>query len=221
MIILAIICTTFTSSIVPICICLLGIVAFIKKSKIILLFVLVYLLTSCFLFFVEKSNVSSYTATEFNGSCQIINDLKIDGDSFQAVVRCQKEKFQLSYKISTEKEQQNLKKLTYGQFISVSAKLEPPQINRNQDQFNYKEYLKGKNINYILQVNTLYISGQSAPSILMRIQNIRLLIMNHLTENISPKITPYLLALIIGEKNGFSPEMYEVYQQMGVVHLLA
>ncbi|HBM3990052.1 TPA: DNA internalization-related competence protein ComEC/Rec2, partial [Listeria innocua] len=36
-----------------------------------------------------------------------------------------------------------------------------------------------------------------------------------------PKITPYLLALIIGEKNGFSPEMYEVYQQMGVVHLLA
>ncbi|HHQ0330213.1 TPA: DNA internalization-related competence protein ComEC/Rec2, partial [Listeria innocua] len=51
--------------------------------------------------------------------------------------------------------------------------------------------------------------------------NIRLLIMNHLTENISPKITPYLLALIIGEKNGFSPEMYEVYQQMGVVHLLA
>ncbi|HBM4574247.1 TPA: DNA internalization-related competence protein ComEC/Rec2, partial [Listeria innocua] len=57
--------------------------------------------------------------------------------------------------------------------------------------------------------------------ILMRIQNIRLLIMNHLTENISPKITPYLLALIIGEKNGFSPEMYEVYQQMGVVHLLA
>lgn len=165
--------------------------------------------------------MSSYTATEFNGSCQIINDLKIDGDSFQAVVRCQKEKLQLSYKISTEKEQQNLKKLTYGQFISVSAKLEPPQINRNQDQFNYKEYLKGKNINYILQVNTLYISGQSAPSILMRIQNIRLLIMNHLTENISPKITPYLLALIIGEKNGFSPDMYEVYQQMGVVHLLA
>ncbi|EFV4186793.1 DNA internalization-related competence protein ComEC/Rec2 [Listeria innocua] len=221
MIILAIICTTFTSSIVPICICLLGIVAFIKKSKIILLFVLVYLLTCCFLFFVEKSNVSSYTATEFNGNCQIINDLKVDGDSFQAVVRCQKEKFQLSYKISTEKEQQNLKKLTYGQFISVSAKLEPPQTNRNQAQFNYKEYLKGKNINYILQVNTLYISGQSAPSILMRIQNTRLLIMNHLTENISPKITPYLLALITGEKNGFSPEMYEVYQQMGVVHLLA
>ncbi|EAD5739246.1 DNA internalization-related competence protein ComEC/Rec2, partial [Listeria monocytogenes] len=27
--------------------------------------------------------------------------------------------------------------------------------------------------------------------------------------------------LISGEKNGFSPEMYEVYQQMGVVHLLA
>ncbi|HEM1635109.1 TPA: DNA internalization-related competence protein ComEC/Rec2, partial [Listeria monocytogenes] len=34
-------------------------------------------------------------------------------------------------------------------------------------------------------------------------------------------ISPYCLALISGEKNGFSPEMYEVYQQMGVVHLLA
>ncbi|HEM1841650.1 TPA: DNA internalization-related competence protein ComEC/Rec2, partial [Listeria monocytogenes] len=38
---------------------------------------------------------------------------------------------------------------------------------------------------------------------------------------ISPTISPYCLALISGEKNGFSPEMYEVYQQMGVVHLLA
>ncbi|EAG4998358.1 DNA internalization-related competence protein ComEC/Rec2, partial [Listeria monocytogenes] len=37
----------------------------------------------------------------------------------------------------------------------------------------------------------------------------------------SPTISPYCLALISGEKNGFSPEMYEVYQQMGVVHLLA
>ncbi|ECX5805836.1 DNA internalization-related competence protein ComEC/Rec2, partial [Listeria monocytogenes] len=42
-----------------------------------------------------------------------------------------------------------------------------------------------------------------------------------LTEKISPTISPYCLALISGEKNGFSPEMYEVYQQMGVVHLLA
>ncbi|EEO1906427.1 DNA internalization-related competence protein ComEC/Rec2, partial [Listeria monocytogenes] len=40
-------------------------------------------------------------------------------------------------------------------------------------------------------------------------------------EKISPTISPYCLALISGEKNGFSPEMYEVYQQMGVVHLLA
>ncbi|MBC8923123.1 ComEC/Rec2 family competence protein, partial [Escherichia coli] len=38
---------------------------------------------------------------------------------------------------------------------------------------------------------------------------------------ISPTISPYCLSLISGEKSGFSPEMYEVYQQMGVVHLLA
>ncbi|MBF2394059.1 DNA internalization-related competence protein ComEC/Rec2 [Listeria marthii] len=221
MIVLAIICATFAGSFVPICICLLGLIAFIKKSKMILLFILIYLLIYSFLFIVEKSNISSFTATEFSGNCQIIDNLKVDGDSFQAISRCKKEKFQLSYKITTEEEQQQLKNLQYGQFISVSANIETPQVNRNQNQFNYQEHLKRQRIHYVLQASSLSISDEVSPSILMRIQNIRLQTITHITENISPKINPYFLALITGEKNGFSPEMYETYQQMGVVHLLA
>lgn len=221
MIVLAIICATFAGSFVPICICLLGLIAFIKKSKMILLFILLYLLIYSFLFIVEKSNISSFTATEFSGNCQIIDNLKVDGDSFQAISRCKKEKFQLSYKITTEEEQQQLKNLQYGQFISVSANIETPQVNRNQNQFNYQEHLKRQRIHYVLQASSLSISDEVSPSILMRIQNIRLQTITHITENISPKINPYFLALITGEKNGFSPEMYETYQQMGVVHLLA
>ncbi|MBC2122265.1 DNA internalization-related competence protein ComEC/Rec2 [Listeria marthii] len=221
MIVLAIICATFAGSFVPICICLLGLIAFIKKSKMILLFILLYLLIYSFLFIVEKSNTSSFTATEFSGNCQIIDNLKVDGDSFQAISRCKKEKFQLSYKITTEEEQQQLKNLQYGQFISVSANIETPQVNRNQNQFNYQEHLKRQRIHYVLQASSLSISDEVSPSILMRIQNIRLQTITHITENISPKINPYFLALITGEKNGFSPEMYETYQQMGVVHLLA
>ncbi|MBC1970311.1 DNA internalization-related competence protein ComEC/Rec2 [Listeria marthii] len=221
MIVLAIICATFAGSFVPICICLLGLIAFIKKSKMILLFILIYLLIYSFLFIVEKSNTSSFTATEFSGNCQIIDNLKVDGDSFQAISRCKKEKFQLSYKITTEEEQQQLKNLQYGQFISVSANIETPQVNRNQNQFNYQEHLKRQRIHYVLQASSLSISDEVSPSTLMRIQNIRLQTITHITENISPKINPYFLALITGEKNGFSPEMYETYQQMGVVHLLA
>ncbi|MDT0090822.1 DNA internalization-related competence protein ComEC/Rec2 [Listeria marthii] len=221
MIVLAIICATFAGSFVPICICLLGLIAFIKKSKMILLFILIYLLIYSFLFIVEKSNTSSFTATEFSGNCQIIDNSKVDGDSFQAIARCKKEKFQLSYKITTEEEQQQLKNLQYGQFISVSANIETPQVNRNQNQFNYQEHLKRQRIHYVLQASSLSISDEVSPSILMRIQNIRLQTITHITENISPKINPYFLALITGEKNGFSPEMYETYQQMGVVHLLA
>ncbi|MBC1548531.1 DNA internalization-related competence protein ComEC/Rec2 [Listeria sp. FSL L7-1434] len=221
MIILAIICASVTSSFVPICICLLSLIAFIKKSKMILLFILIYLLICGFLFIVEKSNTTSFTATEFSGNCQIIDNLKVDGDSFQAIVRYEKEAFQLRYKITTEEEQQTLKKLQYGQFITVSANVETPQANRNQNQFNYQEYLKRQKIHYVLEASSLSISEKVSPSILMRIQNIRLQTIAHISENISPKINPYFLALITGEKNGFSPEMYETYQQMGVVHLLA
>ncbi|MBC2181946.1 DNA internalization-related competence protein ComEC/Rec2 [Listeria sp. FSL L7-0233] len=221
MIVLAIVCTTVTSSFVPICICLLSLIAFIKKSKMILLFILIYLLMCGFLFIVEKSNTTSFTATEFSGNCQIIDNLKVDGDSFQAIVCYEKEAFQLRYKITTEEEQQTLKKLQYGQFISVSANVEAPQANRNQNQFNYQQYLKRQKIHYVLQASSLSISEKVSPSILMRIQNIRLQTIAHISENISPKINPYFLALITGEKNGFSPEMYENYQQMGVVHLLA
>ncbi|MBC1543966.1 DNA internalization-related competence protein ComEC/Rec2 [Listeria cossartiae] len=221
MIILAIICASVTSSFVPICICLLSLIAFIKKSKMILLFILIYLLICGFLFIVEKSNTTSFTATEFSGNCQIIDNLKVDGDSFQAIVRYEKEAFQLRYKITTEEEQQTLKKLQYGQFITVFANVETPQANRNQNQFNYQEYLKRQKIHYVLEASSLSISEKVSPSILMRIQNIRLQTIAYISENISPKINPYFLALITGEKNGFSPEMYETYQQMGVVHLLA
>ncbi|MBC1568937.1 DNA internalization-related competence protein ComEC/Rec2 [Listeria sp. FSL L7-1425] len=221
MVILAIICVSVTSSFVPICICLLSLIAFIKKSKMILLFILIYLLICGFLFIVEKSNTTSFTATEFSGNCQIIDNLKVDGDSFQAIVRYEKEAFQLRYKITTEEEQQTLKKLQYGQFITVSANVETPQANRNQNQFNYQEYLKRQKIHYVLEASSLSISEKVSPSILMRIQNIRLQTIAHISEHISPKINPYFLALITGEKNGFSPEMYETYQQMGVVHLLA
>ncbi|MDT0048303.1 DNA internalization-related competence protein ComEC/Rec2 [Listeria cossartiae subsp. cayugensis] len=221
MIVLAIICATFAGSFVPICICLLSLIAFIKKSKRILLFILIYLLICGFLFIVEKSNTTTFSATEFNENCQIIDNLKIDGDSFQAIVRYEKEVFQLRYTITTAEEQQKLKRLQYGQFISVSANVETPQANRNQNQFNYQTYLKRQKIHYVLQANSLSISNRVSPSILMRIQNIRLQTIAHISENISPTINPYFLALITGEKNGFSPEMYETYQQMGVVHLLA
>ncbi|MBM5694077.1 DNA internalization-related competence protein ComEC/Rec2 [Listeria seeligeri] len=221
MIVLAIISTAFASSFVPVCICLLIIITIKKKSKLLLLFILVYLFTSYLFLFVNKLNTSSYTTGDFTGSCQIVNDLKIDGDSFQATVRCSKEKFQLSYRIATEKEQNDLKQLQYGQFISVSGSLESPQVNRNQNQFNYKEYLQRQGINYILKTSTLQITPKTTPSLLMRIQNLRLKLINHLTENISSKISPYCLALIAGDKNGFSLDIYEAYQQMGVVHLLA
>ncbi|MGC7132368.1 DNA internalization-related competence protein ComEC/Rec2 [Listeria ivanovii] len=221
MVILAIICTTFVGSFVPMCICLLLIFAFRKKSKLLFLFILVYLFTSCFLFLVDKMNESSHTAGEFSGNCQLINDLKVDGDSFQAVVRCEKEKFQLTYKIPTEEEQKRLKNLVYGQFVSINGSLEEPSVNRNQNQFNYKDYLQHKNMNYLLQAATLHVSKPTSPSILMRIQNVRLRLVNHLTEQISSEINPYFLALIAGDKNGFDTDMYEAYQQMGVVHLLA
>ncbi|MBC1756924.1 DNA internalization-related competence protein ComEC/Rec2 [Listeria seeligeri] len=211
----------FASSFVPVCICLLIIIAIKKKSKLLLLFILVSLFTSCLFLFVNKLSTPSYTPGDFSGSCQIVNDLKIDGDSFQATVRCSKEKFQLNYRIATEKEQNNLKQLQYGQFISVSGSLKSPQVNRNQNQFNYKEYLQRQGINYILKTTTLQITQKTTPSLLMRIQNVRLKLINHLTENISSKISPYCLALITGDKNGFSMDIYEAYQQMGVVHLLA
>ncbi|WP_311772922.1 DNA internalization-related competence protein ComEC/Rec2 [Listeria seeligeri] len=221
MIVLAIISMAFASSFVPVCICLLIIIAIKKKSKLLLLFILVSLFTSCLFLFVNKLSTPSYTPGDFSGSCQIVNDLKIDGDSFQATVRCSKEKFQLNYRIATEKEQNNLKQLQYGQFISVSGSLKSPQVNRNQNQFNYKEYLQRQGINYILKTTTLQITQKTTPSLLMRIQNVRLKLINHLTENISSKISPYCLALITGDKNGFSMDIYEAYQQMGVVHLLA
>ncbi|MBC1507523.1 DNA internalization-related competence protein ComEC/Rec2 [Listeria sp. FSL L7-1509] len=203
------------------CICLLAIIAFKKKSKLLLFLILIYLFSTFYFNFMDSRNTSQFTTLDFAANCQITDDLKVDGDSFQSVVYCNNEKLQLNYKILTEKEQQNLKQLTYGSFVSIVGTLEEPQVNRNQDQFNYKAYLYRQGINYTIQATTLHISQNKSSSFLLYIKNIRLKLIEHINTNISPKINSYFLALITGDKSGFSAELYEDYQQMGVVHLLA
>ncbi|MBC1484481.1 DNA internalization-related competence protein ComEC/Rec2, partial [Listeria sp. FSL L7-1558] len=111
-IILAIICAAIGGSFVPMCICLLAIIAFKKKSKLLLFLILIYLFSTFYFNFMDSRNTSQFTTLDFAANCQITDDLKVDGDSFQSVVYCNNEKLQLNYKILTEKEQQNLKQLT-------------------------------------------------------------------------------------------------------------
>nr|WP_036065134.1 DNA internalization-related competence protein ComEC/Rec2 [Listeria grandensis] len=145
----------------------------------------------------------------------------IDGDAFRAQVVYQDERFQLSYKMTSEQEQQALKKLKYGDQLHVNAELEAPEKNRNQDQFNYQAFLYRKHIHWLLKANMIQPVTSKSATWLYTLKNFRKNQLEKIDAEMDNKISPYVASLVYGDRSYVDTSVYESYQRLGVVHLLA
>ena len=112
-----------------------------------------------------------------------------------------------------EKESFN-KTFSLGDTLSLKGTLEIPKNNTIPNTFNYKEYLKYKNINYILKIDSFKVYSSN--------KNIFLKIKNYLYKRIyNIKYNDYLYAFILGKSSYLDEEEYENYKINGVTHLFA
>ncbi len=166
-------------------------------------------------------HMTQVAAGDFDREVIIAKKQQVDGDRYKAIVTANGESFALGYTIQTEQEQRAFKELQYGDVLHVKGALTKPENNRNPDQFNYRTYLERQRIFWELEATQITKTNQHATKLSYLFQNTRQTILNQLEQGFSKRTSSYMQALLLGDKTGLSQEVYQEYQQLGVVHLLA
>ena len=101
-----------------------------------------------------------------------------------------------------------------GDLIKLSGNIELPSNNTVFNLFNYKEYLKNKNINYVFKIDNIEKIKDN--------KNIFYFIKNKITLLIDKNINKeYLYAFILGNIKYIKEDAKESYQINGISHLFA
>lgn len=197
---------------------------FTKKRNLILFMLLTYIL---FFMIAIQSNTSHHKTmfhvnqSEFHITFQ--NKPLIDGNKLSATIQTdKKEALVLKFTILSEAEkgwlEQNFKS---GVSCSVTGTLSKPENNRNENLFNYKQYLFRQNIHWILKVDDFKKCMDDETGILNKIKRIRDSALMKIEDEYPSEIIPYAKALLFGDRVDFEEDAYSLYQRLGIVHLLA
>lgn len=219
-IILAVMCVLISMKIFL----LLGVLlvlAFLFKSTKSVAFFSLTLVAGVFFWFFDNQNHSQFQVGGLEGAVTLNEGIVVDGDTFRAQVLYQGERFQMSYKLTSEQEQKQFMQLNYGDKLNVNGELEIPGKNRNKDQFNYQDFLYRKQIHWLLKVNAIEPLSENDASWLHRIKNFRKSQLEKIDTELDSQIAPYVASLIYGDRTTIESSVYESYQRLGVVHLLA
>ena len=151
---------------------------------------------------------SFYTEGDYkiNG---IIKDYYIDGDKLELTIKSN-EKLLLNYYFNTEKDKDNFN-LKLGDYIFIESELKQPSNNSNKNLFNYRKYLRRKNINYIGNIYSYKLIRKNK-NIYYKFKQI---IKDYIGKN------PYLNTFILGDKKYLSKQIIKSYQDNGISHLFA
>ncbi|WP_084034560.1 DNA internalization-related competence protein ComEC/Rec2 [Anaerobacillus alkalilacustris] len=162
------------------------------------------------------------TTKIINGSIASIP--KYDGNKVSFEFTASNHKVQINYFAKTNKEKRELEEyLLVGMTCFFEGEYYQPQEARNYYSFNYKEYLKQKNIHFIYTPFSLSavncVEGRLSPYRLL--QRYRQNGINYIMEHFPDGSKGLMVALIFGERGEIEHELLRSYQSLGVIHLLA
>jgi len=102
--------------------------------------------------------------------------------------------------------------------------LNKPRDKRNPHEFNYRDYLKGKNIFYeafLEDTHDVFIRPRAASSVSLLLLDMQDLISSHFHKYLTPRSAGILSALILGEKSEIDDSTRTNFANTGVIHVLA
>lgn len=175
------------------------VVAFSKKSRIILLCSFIIILIT--IIRINIPSKSKYSLTDTNIYGQILEIKKYE-NRISLIVKG-KEKVLMNYYGNLNVE--------LGNYIKTIGTLSEPTKNRVPYLFNYKKYLKSKKINYLFEIEKIEIIKKG---------NILYDVKNYINKKVQLLDNAYLTTLILGI-NELDDKIYQSYQINGISHLFA
>ena len=141
-----------------------------------------------------------------------ISNYKIDGNKLSLSF---KEKLVGTYYFKNYEEKEAfINKYSLGDIINVKGILNKPTNNTIPNTFNYKDYLKHKNIEYYLIIES-YSIKKSNNKLFKRIKNYIYRRINNINNN------TYIYACILGDSSHIDESIYNNYKTNGITHLFA
>lgn len=186
----------------------------------------------CFflLFLVRGSydNIGNHSEISEDDSSFIITFLEsadIDGDRWRTVGRDKqtKEKLIVSYKMNTEKEKNFLEsERVIGKTCMLQGSLSLPASQRNENGFDYRQFLKNDSIYWLLATQDLNLTNcKEESNLLFSLKQLREKGTIWIAEHFSETTVPIAEALIFGERGMMDENLQIAYQRLGIIHLLA
>ncbi|MFV0246364.1 MAG: DNA internalization-related competence protein ComEC/Rec2 [Mycoplasmatales bacterium] len=185
------------------------------KNKVVLLsLLLIYLLIQSIYFNYYKINTDNINTLTVN------SDLKIQEYGISFISKINNHKVLVSYNRQINNIEDAYSKIKYGDKFKISnfnVSLIENTYN-NPSSFNYKKYMKSKQVKYKLEVKEATFIKHKF-SIVTFIKNIRTkLILRNIYRY--PTIAPYVNALVFGY-NDIDQSTKDIYSVIGVTHLFA
>lgn len=160
-----------------------------------------------------------------------MNTLKIDGNQLQfygtiTETKAQKisEKIVVFFYFDTVEEKEWWQSQNSVETLLVQGSLTPPEGNRNQYQFNYKQFLFGKKIHWILEANQLSWAQPKKSNPLLTvisIESMKQQLIKHIDISVTPKLGNYMKTLLLGDVGAFETDLLQDFKDLGLLHLLS
>ncbi len=173
-------------------------------------------------------NIGNHSEISEDDSSFIITFLEsadIDGDRWRTVGRDKqtKEKLIVSYKMNTEKEKNFLEsERVIGKTCMLQGSLSLPASQRNENGFDYRQFLKNDSIYWLLATQDLNLTNcKEESNLLFSLKQLREKGTIWIAEHFSETTVPIAEALIFGERGMMDENLQIAYQRLGIIHLLA
>ncbi|WP_312093282.1 DNA internalization-related competence protein ComEC/Rec2 [Niallia sp.] len=158
-------------------------------------------------------------------SITFIEQASVDGDRWRTVGKDKqtKEKLLVSYKIDTEKEKAFLEEAkVIGKTCMLKGGLSLPTSQRNENGFNYRQYLENKSIYWIFSIENLDLTNcVKEKDFILLLKQLREKGMIWIAKHFSETTIPIAEALIFGDLGMMDEDLQTAYQRLGIIHLLA
>lgn len=173
----------------------------------------------------EQRSVTNLSTSQQNFKLSFHEMIEWDGNLLKGeAITSKGESVVARYRINSKEEFSHLKEnWKIGMECRVLGTLSQPMKNTNENSFNYREYLRQKEIYWILNIEEFNIMDcvPAERSLLLELKEWRYEGMEIIKNQFPEKVVGLSLALIFGDRNEISEESLQAYQRLGVIHLLA
>ncbi len=199
-----------------------------NKYRHILLYVMAVFIIGYLLMYMQQSKEvisHQYQSQEVTVTGQIQQIQSTNSERYSIIIKAnQIEETQINENIIVyAKEYYELPESIIGQTVKIKGELTIPNGKRNPNTFDYRLYLKTREI-----YSVLYTTGNQIKVVEEQPQNIRRIIGAYkytfekiAKEKMSKETAGLMIGMLFGEKDAIEKETYTMFQKHGIAHIIA